>query len=133
MIFPSARSELEAGFASRVAEGLHTAMINVGAAIEHDFGHLGGEAALGDQLADGGSCLRGRAVLDRSLDVLVDGRGLGERTARSVVDDLGVDILTRAVHGQTRTTIVVGLERLADTSLAAIRTFELSFHAGASL
>src|SRR5690606_5315828 len=77
--------------------------------------------------------LGGGAILDLGLDVLVERRGRGQRTAGRIVDDLGVDILVRAENRQTGTTEGTSLERLADTSLAALRTFCTDSHCRRSL
>src|SRR5687767_13344242 len=103
-------------------------MIEVGAAIEDDFGDVGGLAAFGNDLADRGGGFRGAAVLDRRLDVLVERRGSGERAAARIVDNLGVDVLVRAENAQARTSEGALLERATDPGLAAFRTFEADGH-----
>src|SRR5690554_5960670 len=108
-------------------------MIDIGTTIEHDLGNAGLGAALGDQLADRSCGLGGTAVLDLGLDILVQGRGGSQGPTRRVVDDLGVDILVRAENRQTGTTEGTSLERLADTSLAAFRTFCTDSHCRRSL
>src|SRR3569833_4237279 len=113
-----ARSELEAGFAGGVGQGLHTAVVEVSAAIEDHFLDLGRLATLGDQLADGLGRILRTAALDRALDAHGEGRGCCQRTARRVVDDLGVDVLVGAMDAQTRATIGPGLDRLANARLA---------------
>src|SRR5688572_20240809 len=108
-------------------------MIDIGTTIEHDLGNAGLGAALGNQLADRRSGLGGSAVLDLGLDVLVERRSGSQGTTRAVVDDLGVDVLVRTENRQTRTTEGTSLERLADTSLAAVRTFCTDSHRWRSL
>src|SRR4051812_21421816 len=108
-------------------------MLDVGAAIEDHFGNAGLGAALSNQLANRCSSLCGTAALDGFLDVLVQRRCGGQRTACRIVDDLGVDILVRTENRQTRTTEGTSLERLADTGLAALRSLCTDSHCRRSL
>src|SRR5688500_525479 len=103
-------------------------MIDVSATVEDHFANASLGAALGDQLADRRCSLGGTAVLELGLDVLVERRCGGQGAAGRIVDDLGVDILVRTENRQTRTTEGTSLERLADTSLAAFRTFCTDSH-----
>src|SRR5690606_25939066 len=103
-IFSSPLLELQTALTGSVCKGLNTAMIDIGATVEHDLGHTGLHATLGDQLAHGHGRLGIAAVLERTAHVLFQGRGSGQRTARRIVDDLGVDILVRAEHAETETT-----------------------------
>src|SRR6478672_12564005 len=126
-----ARSELEAGFAGGFSQGLYPAVVEVAAAIEDHFLDLGRLAALGDQLADCGGCILRTATLDRALDVLVECRGGSQGTTRRVVDDLGVDVLVRAMNAQTRAAIGTRLDGFANARLAPFCSLETDGHAGA--
>src|SRR3569833_1098982 len=128
-----ARSELEAGFAGGVRQGLDAAVVEVAAAIEDHFLDLGRLATLGDQLADGLGRILRSAILDRALYVLVEGRGCCQRPARRVVDDLGVDVLVGAMDAQTRATIGPGLDRLANARLAPFSSLLTDGHVWRSL
>src|SRR3569833_90695 len=128
-----ARSELEAGFAGGVGQSLHPAVVKIATTIEDHFLDLGRLAALGDQLADGLGCILRTAALDRTLDVLVQARRRCQRTARRVVDDLGIDILVRAVDAQTGATIGPGLDRLANARLAPFSSLLTDGHVWRSL
>src|SRR3569833_3209563 len=127
MMFSFARSELEAAFASGIGERLAAAVIEVAAAIEDHFLDLGRLAALGDQLADRSGAFDRAAVLG-CPQILVEGRGGGERTARRVVDDLGIDVLAGAVDAQTDTTIGASLDGLANARLAPFCSLEADGH-----
>src|SRR3569623_2608817 len=128
-----ARSELEAGFAGGFRQGLHSALVEVTAAVEDHFLDLGCLATLGDQLANGLSRILRTAVLDRALDVLVEGRGCGQRPPRRVVDDLCVDVLVGAMNAQTGATIGPGLDRLANARLAPFSSLLTDGHLWRSL
>src|SRR5690606_24194703 len=103
-------------------------MINIGTAVEYDLADARLHPTFGDQLAHGHSRLGIATVLDRTTQVLVEGRGRRQGAASRVVDDLGVNILVRAEHAETGTTKGTSLERLADPSLAAFRTFCRNCH-----
>src|SRR5690554_1432850 len=108
-------------------------MIDVCTTIKDHFTNASLGTALGDQLADRCSGGGSSTVLDSGLDVLVERRRGGQCTACRVVDDLSVDILVRAENAETGTTEGTSLERLADTSLAAFRTFCTDSHCRRSL
>ena len=92
--------ELQSAFAGGIGQGLHPAMEQEAATVEHDRGHAGLLGALGQGLADLGRAVAGRAGL--ALDVLVQGRSRDQRLAGGIVDDLGVDVLARTVDRQAR-------------------------------
>ena len=94
-------------------------MEHVAAAIEDHFLDPGGKCAGGDQLADLDRRVLGGAGLELALDVLVEGRGGGQRRALPVVDDLGIDVLALAEDAQTRTAGRGLAQRMARASLAA--------------
>src|SRR5690554_4930220 len=108
-------------------------MIDVCTTIKDHFTNASLGTALGDQLANRCSGGGSSTVLDSGLDVLVERRRGGQCTACRVVDDLSVDILVRAENAETGTTEGTSLERLADTSLAAFRTFCTDSHCRRSL
>src|SRR5690554_2067240 len=108
-------------------------MIDVCTTIKDHFTNASLGTALGDQLTNRCSGGGSSTVLDSGLDVLVERRRGGQCTACRVVDDLGVDILVRTENRQTGTTEGTSLERLADTSLAAFRTFCTDSHRWRSL
>src|SRR5690606_20604461 len=78
-------------------------MVDVRAAVEDDFLDAGLDGTLGNQLADSGSGCNVSAGLQRVAQFLVEGRSGSQGMALRVVDDLRVDVLRRAMHGQTRT------------------------------
>src|SRR6185312_13616557 len=96
--------ELQSAFAGSVGEGLHPAMEEEAAAVEHD-------------LADAGLLRPVRARL--ALDFLVERRGGGQRLARAVVDHLRVDVTARAVDRQPRLAGGARPERGAHPTAAA--------------
>src|SRR5690606_7366224 len=77
----------------------------------------------GDELADGGRGSLVGAGLERPLQVLLERRGCGDGVAARVVDDLGVDVLRRAMHGQARTVAGDLLDLTADARRAALGGF----------
>src|SRR6185436_9370097 len=96
--------KLQAALTGSVAERLHSAVIDVTAAVEHDVRDAGLDRALRDQLADD----RGRrrvgafALLESLLGLFVERRARRDRHALQIVDDLSVDVLRRAKHRQAR-------------------------------
>src|SRR5690242_10794900 len=98
--FSSCILELQSAFARGVGEGLHPAMEQEAATIEHHGRNAGLLGALGKRLADCGSAVAGRPSLD--LEVLVEAGGGDERLARSVVNDLRINVTARAVDRQAR-------------------------------
>ena len=68
-------------------------------AIEHDAVDLLRLAELGDERAHLLGCSHLVVFLERTLEVLREGRGVGERHARRVVDHLRVDVLRAAEDG----------------------------------
>src|SRR3954451_4803795 len=90
-------SEIEPALAGGVGQGLHPAMIHIGAAIEHDALDAGRLGALGDQLADRG---RRRLVgpgFQLAAQSRIERRGRGKRVSGRIVDNLGIDMARRAV------------------------------------
>src|SRR5690606_27463792 len=111
----------------RVRQGLHAAMIEISAAIEDHLADIGCLGPLGDELADCGSAL-GRAAIGLALDVAIEARGCSKRAPRSVVDDLGIDVLAGAVNAQTGTTVSTGPDGFANARLAPFRSLETDGH-----
>src|SRR5258705_1765349 len=104
-------SEVQPAFARRLGQGLDPAVEDVAAAIEHDVLDSLGGRALGDPLADLFRRLDVGAGLERAAHILLDRGGGRDRLAFAIVDDLRVDVLLRAEHGQTRTHARRGLDR----------------------
>src|SRR6185295_683265 len=69
--FSSCILELQSAFAGSVGEGLHPAMEQEAATVEHDLADARLLGALGKRLADRGGAILGRSRL--ALDVLVEG------------------------------------------------------------
>src|SRR5579862_7005826 len=72
-------SEFETALAGGVGQGLDPAVINIGAAVEHDARDPGRLGALGDQLADRNRCGGIGAGLQLRLEAGVKRRGGGKR------------------------------------------------------
>src|SRR3954468_9493765 len=87
------------------------------ATVEYDLADTGLLGALSERLADGRCAIPGRAGL--ALDVLVERRGRGERHARGIVDDLGVDVPARTVDRKPRLAGGTRAKRAADPAAAA--------------
>src|SRR5580704_2932954 len=112
-------SEIQSAFARRLGQSLDPAVIEVAAAIEYhvlDALFLG---ALRDQLADRLGRVDAGAGLQAFARRLLDRRRRSERDARVVVDDLGIDVLGRAEHGEPLALARRTAERTADAALAA--------------
>src|SRR4029077_17144014 len=85
--YANSRSERQAALAGGGGEGRDAAVIDVAAAVEHDFLDAGLYGALGDQLADLGGGVPVGAGLELAFQALVERRGGGQRQALQVVDD----------------------------------------------
>src|SRR4051812_25390578 len=120
-------SELEAGFARGVREGLHSAVIEVAVAVEHDLVDLALEADLGNEGADLLGCVRLVVVLERALEVARERRGGGERLAVDVVDDLRVDVPAAAEDAEPRALGLAG-DFSSNAELAALPADEIGRH-----
>ena len=99
MLFLERQTALSGGLGQR----LDAAMVQIRAAVEHHLGHARGGATLGDELADSGGGVLVGAGAQCCAQVLVQARRGGERAPGDVVDDLRIDMLARAEHGQART------------------------------
>src|SRR6185437_2927455 len=117
-------SEAESAFARRIRKRLDAAVIEVAAAIEHHFGHAVLYRALRDQLADGLGGVDIGAGLAALAHRLLQRGSRSQRLALQIVDDLGVDVLGRAEHRQTRTSASGAAQRQPHALLApGIRNF----------
>src|SRR5579859_2714344 len=95
--------ELQPRFPRRVSERLHAAVILVSAAIEYDFFNASSFGAFGNGLADDFGCRNVAAALQRFLGLAVIGAGGDDGLSGAVVNDLGVDVVERAIHAKART------------------------------
>src|SRR5216684_4288728 len=93
-------SEIEPALAGGVGQGLDPAVIQIGAAVEHDPRDPGRLGAFGEQFANRAR----RSLIGTGLQVLlepgIEGRSRGERAPGQIVDDLCVDMARRAEHRQ---------------------------------
>ena len=117
-VFLVSHLKLQPAFAGSFGEGLDPAMEQEAAAVEHDARHAGLLGPLGQRLADGGSAVAGRRGL--ALQLLVERRGGGQRLARRIVDDLGVDVPSRAVDRKPRLAGRAFAKRGAHAAAAAV-------------
>src|SRR4051812_18596362 len=99
--------ELEAAFARRLGERLHAPVVAESRAVERHFRDAGGLRLLGDALAHLGRRFLLGAVGEGAAHVLLEGRGGGEHLAARRVDDLRVDVLVGAMHGEAHGTLAV--------------------------
>ena len=76
-------------------------MVTELAPIKTDFLDTSGLGPLGDRSTDRFGGLLVAPESDRVTDLLVDRTSRRQRPPRGVVDDLGVDVLVRAEHGQS--------------------------------
>src|SRR5690242_2635565 len=92
--------EAQSALARGIRERLDAAVIEIAATVEHDFLDAVLHRAFREQLAHG---LRGVDVgTSLRTHVLFHRRRRGERRALQVVDDLRIDVLRRAEHGEAR-------------------------------
>ena len=77
-------------------------MVQVAASIEDHLLDALGKGPFGDQLTHGHGGIAGGAGGEAGAQVLVEGRGRTEGVLGVVVDDLGVDVVVLAEHGQPR-------------------------------
>src|SRR6185503_6561930 len=93
--------EVETAGARAVGERFDAPVVEVAAAVERHGADALLLRALREELADRGREPDLALALDQRLHV-VAGRGLGQRHALHVVDDLGVDVRRAAEHAQAR-------------------------------
>src|SRR6185369_15678121 len=120
--FSSCILELQSAFAGSVGEGLHPAMEQEAAAVEHDARYAGFLRALGERLADRGRALARSPGL--ALQILVQARSRGDRLAGQVIDDLSIDVTSGAVNRQPRLAGGAGAKRAAHAAAASIEKRE---------
>src|SRR5438270_1065428 len=89
--------KLQSGFARSVGERLDSAVIKEAAAVEHDLLDAGCLRLVGDGLAHSRGLLQAVALLLQR-----DRRRRRERAPALVVDDLRVEMVEAAEHGETR-------------------------------
>ena len=79
-------------------------MVQIAATVEHHLLDAFSDGALGDQFAngDGGVAASGRR-LQTGTQLFIDGGRRAKGALSRVVDDLGLDVVVGAEHGQTRT------------------------------
>src|ERR1051326_5577943 len=109
--------EVQPALARGIAERLDPAVVAVAAPVEHDILDAFLDGALGHQRADrlGGFDIGARL----RAHVLLQRRGRRQRLALHVVDHLGIDVLTRAVHGKPLAPVGGGLHGAPHGRLAA--------------
>jgi hypothetical protein len=76
-------------------------MVTELAPIKANFLDASGLGPLGDRASDRLGCLLVAAERNRLANLLVDRTRRRQRPPRGVVDDLGINVLVRAKHGQT--------------------------------
>src|SRR5258708_16659008 len=130
VVTPILRSETQPAFAGGVGKRLDAAMEHEPAAVEHDFLDACLDRALGDQAPDFLCGADIGAGLDLALDILVEGRGGGQRHALRVVDDLRIDMLGRAEDRQPGTSAGLAAEAEAKAPLAAREQLLGFWHGG---
>src|SRR5690606_841965 len=117
-------SELKSALAGGVGERLDTAVVLEAAAVKHDGSHASPYRSLRDEPPDFGSGRLVGAGLELAPEVLVEARGSRHRVALRVVDDLRIDVLGRAVHGQARPPFRAFPQRAAHAPFAPFRLCE---------
>src|SRR5579884_1385273 len=93
--------ELQPCFTGGIGKGLNASVIKVAPAIEHDLGDALGFRLFRDRLAD----FLGRSQVAAGLfGALAFDSGSGNKSlALQVVDDLGVNVVRRAINAEART------------------------------
>ena len=102
-----------------IGKRLDATVIDIRSAIENHLLDACLLCPLGNQLADLDRGRRVGAGLERTLEILLQGRGSGQRVAIGVVDDLGIDVLRRTIDRQARTVASDLLDLLAHARGAA--------------
>src|SRR3989344_5344911 len=95
------RSELQAALSGSIGQRLHATMILVTGAVKRDRGDAGAPGLLGDPPADQPGRLDIAAVLDLAAHFLLERGRRGQHARTVLVDDLRIDMVRRAVNGQT--------------------------------
>src|SRR6266853_100340 len=92
-------SEIEPALAGGIGQGLDPAVIEIGAAVEHDPLDPGRLGAFGEQLADRACGAFIGPGLQIRFEAGIEGRGCRERSPGQIVDDLRIDGAERADLG----------------------------------
>src|SRR5216683_4887785 len=95
-------SEIEPALAGGVGQGLDPAVVEIGAAVEHDALDPGRLGAFGEQFPDRARRSFIGTGLQIRLEAGIEGRGCGERAPGQIVDDLRIDMARRAEHREPR-------------------------------
>ena len=96
-------SELKARFPGGVGKGLDPAVVQVAATVEDHLLDALRDGSFGHELADGDRGVTAAATgLEAGTQLLINGGRRAEGALRFVVDDLGVDVIVGAEHGQPR-------------------------------
>src|SRR4051812_1039824 len=114
------RLELQPAFAGSVGECLHSAVIEIAAAIEDDLRNPGCDGSLGNQLANLAGSGGVRAGLELLAEGLVERGGRRDRAAAGVVDHLRINMLGRAENAEPQPAFGRLADGAADTGGAAI-------------
>src|SRR5690606_2531034 len=91
--------ELQPAFTSSIGQRLDATVVLEARTIECNLAHASGFRALGNQRTNFLGCVdvAGGAI----TQCFVQGRGAGQNLAAVGRDDLGIDVLRRAIHAQT--------------------------------
>src|SRR3989344_4219896 len=93
-------SELQAAFTRGIRQRLDATVVTEAGAVEGHARDAGALGLLGDALADQLGRFDIATVLEGGAHLGFKGRGRAQHLAAAGVDDLGVDVLRRAVHAQ---------------------------------
>src|SRR5215468_5801175 len=96
----SEHSKIQSTFSRSLGERLYPAVVEIGAAIEHDVRDALLLRPFGDQLAHGFGCVELGPAFQRFARGFLDRRGRRQRDAAIIVDHLRVNMLRRAVYGE---------------------------------
>src|SRR5271165_6144250 len=97
--------ELQSRFAGCVGKGLNAAMVQITATIEYYFRDAFFFGALSDGFADQLCAFHVAALTPQRF---LSGRGSSQGVALRIVDNLGIDVIDTAEHGEARTLLSAG-------------------------
>ena len=100
-------------------------MVEETRAVEGNFADPGGNRTLGDDAADGGGSRLVLGAAEAVAHVLLQGGRRGDHLVTGRGDDLGVQVLARAVHRQARHAEAADVHAGA---LGATQAADLLFH-----
>src|SRR5262245_59726427 len=123
-LLPFLELEAQAAFARTIRQGFDAPVIAVAASIEHHGLDTGFDRAFGEQLADRG---RRRLIgpgLKRALQALLEARSRHQRRGARIVDQLGINVLGGAEHGQAGP-VLHARERATHAQLALVELCHL--------